>query len=69
MGLAITRKVGQSIIIDTGTDKIEIVVKDINGKQVMIGINAPRNFQIDRPEYLAKKALGWDDQMPPPKVT
>ena len=45
--LVLTRKKGQSIIIG---DNIEIAVIDIQGDQVRIGINAPKNVAIHRKE-------------------
>ncbi|MDO5291520.1 MAG: carbon storage regulator CsrA [bacterium] len=45
--LALTRKVGESIII--GKD-IEITVLEVKGEQVKIGINAPKEISIYRKE-------------------
>lgn len=45
--LVLTRKKGQSIMI--GND-IEISLVDIQGDQVRIGINAPKNVTIHRKE-------------------
>ena len=45
--LALTRKVGQSIIID---DDIEVTVVEVRGDQVRIGINAPKTVKILRKE-------------------
>jgi carbon storage regulator len=45
--LALSRKVGESIIID---NDIEIVVLDVKGEQVKIGINAPKTVPIYRQE-------------------
>ena len=49
--LVLTRKLGESIAID---DDIKIVVVSIKGRQVRLGIEAPRNTKIHRQEiYLA----------------
>ena len=49
--LVLTRKLGESIAID---DDIKIVVVQIRGRQVRLGIEAPRNTKIHREEvYLA----------------
>ena len=49
--LVLTRKLGESIAID---DDIKIVVVQIKGRQVRLGIEAPRNTKIHREEvYLA----------------
>ena len=45
--LVLTRKVHQSIIIG---DDIEIVVLEVRGEQVRLGINAPRNIAVHRQE-------------------
>lgn len=45
--LVLTRKHNQSIMID---DKIEIMVVEIRGDQVKIGIKAPKNISIYRSE-------------------
>jgi carbon storage regulator len=49
--LVLTRKLGESIAID---DHIKIRVVQIKGKQVRIGIEAPKETKIHREEvYLA----------------
>jgi carbon storage regulator len=45
--LVLTRKKNESIIIN---DNIEITIVDVQGEQVRIGINAPRNVSIYRKE-------------------
>ena len=45
--LALSRKAGESIIIN---NDIEIVVLDVKGEQVKIGINAPKSVPIYRKE-------------------
>jgi carbon storage regulator len=49
--LVLTRKLGESIAID---DDIKIVVVAVKGKQVRLGIEAPKETKIHREEvYLA----------------
>ena len=49
--LVLTRKLGESIAID---DHIKIRVVQIKGKQVRLGIEAPRDTKIHREEvYMA----------------
>ncbi len=49
--LVLTRKLGESIAID---DDIKIVVLQIKGRQVRLGIEAPRDTKIHREEvYIA----------------
>lgn len=45
--LALSRKAGESIIIN---NDIEIVVLDVKGEQVKLGINAPKSVPIYRKE-------------------
>ncbi|MBT6326829.1 MAG: carbon storage regulator CsrA [Bdellovibrionales bacterium] len=45
--LVLTRKLGESIAID---DNIKIVVVQIKGKQVRLGIKAPKETKIHRQE-------------------
>jgi carbon storage regulator len=45
--LVLTRKLGESIAID---DHIKIVVVQIKGKQVRLGVKAPRETKIHREE-------------------
>ncbi len=45
--LVLTRKVNQSIIIDGG---IEVVVLEVRGEQVRLGIKAPKNVPVHRKE-------------------
>lgn len=52
--LVLTRKVDQSIMIG---DNIRIVVVDVRGDQVKIGIDAPREITVHREEvYLEIQA-------------
>jgi len=45
--LILTRKIGESIWIN---DEIEIIITEVKGDQVKIGINAPRTMEILRGE-------------------
>ncbi|MDF2946837.1 MAG: csrA [Bacillales bacterium] len=45
--LILTRKKGESIIIG---DNIEISIVEVNGDQIKLGINAPRNVEVYRKE-------------------
>jgi carbon storage regulator len=45
--LVLTRKKEQSIVVN---DNIEITILSIEGDQVRIGINAPKNVSIHRKE-------------------
>jgi carbon storage regulator len=45
--LVLTRKVSQSIVIG---DEIEVVVLEVRGEQVRIGIRAPKTVAVHRKE-------------------
>lgn len=45
--LVLTRKKGQSIVVN---DNIEITVLDIQGDQIRIGIEAPKEISVHRKE-------------------
>jgi carbon storage regulator len=47
--LVLARKVGQSIVIN---DNIELLVIEVRGDQVRIGIEAPRSIPVHRKELL-----------------
>ena len=49
--LTLTRKIGESIRIG---DDIVVIVKEIKGKQVRLGIEAPRDVYVCREELFQK---------------
>ncbi len=51
--LVLTRKKDQSIVIN---DNIEITILDVQGEQVRIGVNAPRNISVYRKEIFLQIA-------------
>lgn len=51
--LILTRRADESIVIG---DDIEILVMNIKGSQVRIGIKAPRSLVVDRKEVADRKA-------------
>ena len=48
--LVIGRKIGEVIVVECGGRLIEVVVADIKGSKVRIGITAPRDVTIVRKE-------------------
>lgn len=50
--LTLTRRPDETIIIKTGNECVEIIVKEIRRNQVRIGIVAPENVKIFRKELL-----------------
>ena len=49
--LTLTRKMGESIRIG---DNIQVVIKEVKGRQVRIGISAPRDIYVCREELYLK---------------
>lgn len=49
--LTLTRKIGESVCIG---DDVKVVVKEIKGKQVRLGIIAPRDIYVCREELYQK---------------
>lgn len=52
--LVLTRQVGSSIQI--GED-ITVTVLEIHGRQIRLGVAAPRNVSVDRQEVAERKRL------------
>jgi carbon storage regulator len=50
--LILTRRAGEALRIG---DEIQVTVMAVNGSQVRIGINAPRNIAVDREEIAERK--------------
>jgi carbon storage regulator len=69
--LILTRRAGEALRIG---DEIEVTVMAVNGSQVRLGINAPRNIAVDREEIAERKrrdreALGTGAKPAGPKLT
>lgn len=55
--LGLTRSVNESIIITTPEGHIvRVCIAEIRGRQVRIGVDAPRSILIDREEVFLSKA-------------
>ncbi len=48
--LVLSRKKDESIIIGTGENKVEIMIVDVRGDKVRLGINAPISISVHRKE-------------------
>ncbi|MBI1331586.1 MAG: carbon storage regulator CsrA [Armatimonadetes bacterium] len=62
--LVLTRKVNQTIIIG---DNVEVVVLEVRGEQVRLGIRAPRDVSVHRKEIyeqIAEENRGAADVRP-----
>ena len=53
--LVLSRKEGQRLIITAGGEKIEIMVCEIRGDKVRIGVQAADHVIIDREEIYQRK--------------
>lgn len=53
--LALTRRVGESLIIELPTgEEIRVTVTSLNGNQVRLGTAAPREIKVSREEIRDK---------------
>jgi carbon storage regulator len=53
--LVLSRKVNQAIVI---ADKVRVVVAEVRGESVRLGVEAPRDVTVDREEvHVRKKVL------------
>jgi carbon storage regulator len=50
--LVLTRKIGEQIVIG---DDIKIKIVEVKGKQVRVGIEAPRSIEVNREEIYQQK--------------
>ncbi|EDM46255.1 carbon storage regulator [Marinobacter algicola] len=56
MALILTRRPGETIIIETPSGEVvEVTVVGTNGPQVRMGISAPKHTTIDREEIYRRK--------------
>lgn len=59
--LVLSRKKNEAIVIGEGEDKVLIVVVEIRGDKVRIGIEAPKEMPVHRKEIYDKIMKGEDD--------
>lgn len=52
--LVLTRKRDERLVLITGTERIELVFKDLSGSRLQVGIEAPRSVKIIRAELEVK---------------
>lgn len=60
--LVLTRKLGQSIVIG---DEVEVVVLEVRGEQVRIGIKAPKDVTVHRKEIYEQISTGETEETTP----
>ena len=49
--LILTRKIGETIILDGG---IKVIIADIQGNKVRLGIEAPKDLKVYREEIIGR---------------
>lgn len=54
--LVLSRRVGESIVIGDGSEKVTVTVLEVRGDVIRLGIDAPRSVAIHRAELLAQLA-------------
>jgi carbon storage regulator len=52
--LILTRRAGETVMIG---DNVTVTVVGVNGTQVRLGINAPREMVVDREEVAERKKM------------
>lgn len=50
--LILSRRVGESIVIG---NNVRVTVLDVRGSQIRLGVDAPKDVQVDREEVRAAK--------------
>lgn len=66
--LILTRRIGERVIINGGTpDEVSIQIMEATngkelGRQVRLGIDAPKHIVVDREEIAIKRAEGFPDE-------
>ena len=55
--LVLTRNINQSIVIN---NDVRVTILDVKGKQVKLGIEAPRSIDVHREEIYLKIQAGED---------
>ncbi len=63
--LVITRKINEGIVIG---DNIELLIVDVSGDKVKIGINAPREIRVVRNELLQTEQVNKEAASATPTV-
>lgn len=56
--LVLTRRTGESLILDTGREEITVAVVQIRGDKVRIGIEAPDTTSVVRDELTGRPRPG-----------
>lgn len=56
--LILSRRVGETLFIGEGDNRVEVIVLGVKGYQVRLGINAPREVPVHREEVAERIARG-----------
>jgi len=57
--LILTRRVGETIMVG---DKVTVTVLGVNGNQIRIGVNAPREITVHRKEVYERIQAEQDEK-------
>jgi carbon storage regulator len=60
--LVLTRRTGEEVVIG---GNIRIVVTEVSGQRVRLGITAPKDIRVDRAEVNARRELSERLRSPP----
>ena len=52
--LVLTRREGDTVILETSDGPIEVSIAEINGSQIRVGFNAPKSVSIVRGELMKR---------------
>jgi carbon storage regulator len=52
--LVLTRRIGEEIVID---EKIRVILVDVRGDRIRLGISAPASVRVDRQEVHKRRAM------------
>lgn len=58
MMLVLSRKQGETVVVECGGANVEVTVVDVRGDKIRIGFNAPREVVIHRKEVWDKIRAG-----------
>lgn len=58
--LSLTRNINQSIIAETSDGSIEIIIREVQGGQVRVGIIADKRINIVRKELVKPKPIPFE---------
>lgn len=52
--LILTRRIGETLVIGEGDNRVEVIILGIKGGQVRIGVDAPKDVPVHRAEVYGR---------------